>query len=219
MHRIYEDTPSGTWMPERIAYLLLTYTGSGGVYSYSYESASGYYPVPQDGVGDFLDAIRNHQTPPGTRTDITFLNGLDFMLEYKSFLIFQLDRPNDWQFRFSADGITTTDVTLGEYFELYHILDSGASVPGSRINPLPNVPLPTDPCHIAYFSAVSPSLRGSNPDPAVMDGFNLYVFRPNDGGNGTIDPDIKNTGHHQKARGKGAKDGRKSPTGRGKRTR
>jgi hypothetical protein len=184
--------PTGVlpWRPQKIAYLKVLRSGTWPYFVYSYDpNLSGYY---NQNLTGFLQTIL--AGPPSNRfKQINFLGGLDFELGYSAYVIFQLDPALDWQYRYDADGIGTTDTTPNEYVSLTHVDDGGNTIPGGGLTVDPNAQAPSTQVHIAYFMAKAGSANGTSMTPTT-DGFNLYVTRPATGDD-TIDPDIKNTGH------------------------
>jgi hypothetical protein len=190
-------------VPQQILYLILNYRDANGNMVFdpitgmlltTYGAGSGIYPNTM-GITNFADSIRNGtivlnpQTPigPNDHPQITDL----------SYVVFSIDKFDVAEFRRRLDATSTDDSHAGEYFNLVHYQDDGASFDGNNLHPLP---APTSPakCHIVYFVANSPSTAGQS-DPPVADQFSLYVLIPKVPGPGTvpktIDPDIKNTGH------------------------
>lgn len=203
----------GVWTVERIAYLRLQYAGTGSPYTFSYAAPGpGYYKFPQSMskalfLALFLENLRsapaNH---PGAPDELITLNSdgiLKFTLIYNSYVIFHLDPSLSWRYSNCYDGLSTNDETAGDYFALNHYTDDGNGlVPGCGNLPIitPNVSPFHNDCHIAYFSAVSPSWEGGK-IPPVDDAFNINVFI--NGVETPIDPDIKNTGHDGRGGGTG----------------
>jgi hypothetical protein len=195
--RAIEDaTPP--WMPDKILYLKVRNVPSPNGYPYSYDmNVSGYYELT-GGLNAFVNSIRSNP-PNQAHLALNGVDGLDFTLEYSSYIVFQLDPLVNWRFVHNQDGIATDDPIPAEFVNLWEVRDNGDYIDNRGIIPLPNVPLPSPPmqCHIAYFAAKSPSYRGTL-SPYEPDSFNLYVDYPK--ANGTpqvvvIDPEIKNTGH------------------------
>lgn len=196
--RIPSKVPS--FAPQTIAYFKVLYNGSSSP-TYSYDtSISGYYDVPvPGGIDTFTDDLRHngHPTSGGYRAIVpTGPNGLDFELDLSlhCYVLFHLDGGPVWQYRFNADGIEMDDTTPNEYINLVHVDQHGHKRYGTSIVPNPGITTPPDPPYrIAYFSAFSPSAKGTHvPDP-LTDGFNLWVYKG--GINIKIDPAIKNDGH------------------------
>jgi hypothetical protein len=186
------------WQATYALYLCLDYSiSSNGNLVFDYTSNSGYYSLPF-GIQSFVNSLLSG--PPGSPSIALSTESLDFELDYPSYLVFQLGPaggPGNWQFRGGADAVSTDDTTPNEYFNLVHVQDNGTTYGEIGLNPPANAQPPSPPCHIAYFSAISPSARGSQ-TPPVADNFNLYIDITEPDGSLLsliIDPCIRNLGH------------------------
>ncbi len=196
------ETVPTPWNPGRILYLKIKRNpnSTGSLFIYD-DTVSGYYALGS-GVDDFVDARRTAPPDPQTRLDpVKDVNGLDFTLEYKSYIVMQLDPNGNSRFVNDRDGAGVDDVTPAEYVNIWQMRDAGGDPILARgIVPIPDTPepLPGEQCHIVVFSAKSPSRNGRKV-PAVSDNFNLHIQTQNSPGGSwaesTIDPEIKNTGH------------------------
>jgi hypothetical protein len=182
-----------TFAPQKIAYFKILYNGGNYIYE---TSTCGYYnlPVPT-GIDGFVSDLISYETPQGSMWQQIDPDGLDFELgaDIPCYVVFHLASGTVWQYRFNADGITTDDVTNGEYINLVHVDQHGNKRYGTGIvtpDPNNNTP-PSTPFRVAYFSACAKSQKGgmSTPQP---DNFNIYYYKG--GQNQTIDPAIKNDG-------------------------
>jgi len=176
---IYQQATEGPY-PGVIVYLKYDYSSSSGTLSGSYDyTESGTFPVPAGGISAFTDLIRQDQTlPNGT----PFPPGSIPVITDPSYVVFAIDGPAC--FRKNLDAITTDDAVQSEYYNLTYVLDDGTTFPGNNLQGITYTD--QSPCHIMYFSAISPSTKGKQ---GQTDGFNLYMNI------GKIDPYIKNTGH------------------------
>ena len=186
-----------TWTPQKILYLKLKQVPPPS-YPWTYNpDVSGYYELT-GGLDAFINAIRTGNPPTPRTSTVAGVNGLNFTLEYSSFVIFHLDTAYGWRFAPDQDGVSTDDSTSCEYVNLWQVRDNGDYIDNRGVQPVDTPPpFPPEICHIAYFAAKSPSLRGRS---GLTDGLTFFMqFQFPDGtwdGTATIDPEIKNTGHH-----------------------
>lgn len=177
-YAIYQQTTGGS-NPGVVVYLKFNYLSSNGSVSGNYDyTKSGTFPVPTGGISAFTDLIRQGQTPQG---GTQFPAGSIPVITDPSYVIFAIDGPA--YFRKNLDAITTDDSVQYEYYNLTYVLDDGSTLSGNNLQPIVNPP--SSPCHIMYFSAISPSTKGQQ---GQLDDFNLYLNL------GKIDPCVKNNG-------------------------
>jgi len=197
---IQNATPS--WSLEKILYLRIVRNPVAGEYPYMYDTTySGYYELT-GGLDNFLVDLPSAPPDPATRTfPLKDANALDFTLEYSSYVVAQFDPNGKIRFMNNQDAVATDEpVAYGDYINLSERLDDMTYVGNMGIVPNGNIPPPQSPgkqCHIAVFSAKSPSHRGSQAQP-IVDCWNFYIEskKPQGGWSpDVLDPEIKNTGH------------------------
>lgn len=155
----------GSLSPTNILYLKIDYNNS--TFTWAYNFMSGTYPLG-NGIGDFITAIQDNTLTDANRISPIPDDGTP-VIQDACYVLFALDPGAGGTYKLATPpvAVTTSSNYPDDYFHLVTVSDPE-----------------TSNCYFAHFKATSPSHTTEG-----IDYFNLNLE------SGTIDPDIKNTGH------------------------
>ncbi len=194
---------SAQWPSAGILFLKLNYALTPDGLCFGYHDDSGFFPGLAD-VNAFVSAVSGGPPPSGGQPlpPTSSSTSLTVKIWQPCYVVVALHPRGNWEFRYDVGAICTdvNDSAAGkQYFNLRHYLNNRSTVPsqGAASGTVPSEP---NKCRVVYFSAVSPSVRGSTYSPDQMNMFIRITQIDPKATNATtlaliIDPDIQNTGH------------------------
>jgi hypothetical protein len=200
--KAYTPGPEKPWSALEILYLKITPSLSLDRLLFSIHQQSGR--VSGFTIDEFMNLLANSKCPalrklakPMQYPDPTPKVGpLDIKIERNCYVVFELDRRCDWEFRPALDGLSTTQAASEgyQYFSLFHCNDQGFPYEGIGLDPVPEPNRrASQKCRFAYFSAYA---RGEDEKP-TDDGLNIYIQNNQEDGSNMViilDPDVQNPG-------------------------
>src|ERR1700709_2761830 len=161
-----QDPMGGSWKPQGILFLKLTYTVGPDGLQFVYHGDSGFFKALVD-LKSFCKLVPGGKQGKPTSPISPIMptaKSLGFRIEQPCYVVFALQGSGNWEFRYDVDAVSCDvdpDKSV-ENFDLVHVLNNGATPPAPGLNePTPPVAAPAenDKCRIVYFSAVAPSTK------------------------------------------------------------